>query len=83
MERRVSGHPPVSGRIAVMNPVDPDESDIGVFDDWQWHVQGSFPKDRPPEQAYVHIGVFGSDGCMPPGTSEIIYNDSENSDIRE
>jgi hypothetical protein len=41
-----------------MNPVDPDESDSGVFDDWQWHVQGAFPEDRSPEQAYVHIGVF-------------------------
>jgi hypothetical protein len=28
------------------------------YDDWTWHTEGMFPKDQPPEQAYVHIGVF-------------------------
>jgi hypothetical protein len=41
-----------------MDHVDSSDSDSGVFDDWQWHVEGSFPADSPREQAYVHIGVF-------------------------
>ena len=28
------------------------------FDDWKLHVNGIFPKDQPPEQGYVHIGLF-------------------------
>jgi hypothetical protein len=28
------------------------------YDAWSWHTEGSFPKDQPPEQGYVHIGVF-------------------------
>jgi hypothetical protein len=28
------------------------------YDAWRWHTEGSFPKDQPPEQGYVHIGVF-------------------------
>lgn len=34
--------------------------DEGVFDDWQWHLEGAFPKGRAPEHAYVHIGVFAA-----------------------
>jgi hypothetical protein len=28
------------------------------YDLWQWHTEGAFPKDQPPEQGYVHIGIF-------------------------
>ncbi|HEX7490733.1 MAG TPA: hypothetical protein VF337_03400 [Candidatus Limnocylindrales bacterium] len=28
------------------------------YDSWRWHTEGSFPKSQPPEQGYVHIGVF-------------------------
>ena len=28
------------------------------FDLWAWHTEGNFPKDQPPEQGYVHIGMF-------------------------
>jgi hypothetical protein len=31
---------------------------LAEYDDWRWHVEGHFPKDQPPEQGYVHIGVF-------------------------
>jgi hypothetical protein len=41
-----------------MNAETPDAPGGDVFDDWQWHVEGAFPPDQPPEQAYVHIGVF-------------------------
>jgi hypothetical protein len=29
-----------------------------TLDDWRWHVEGSFPAGRAPEQGYVHIGLF-------------------------
>ena len=32
--------------------------DENVFDDWQWHLAGSFPREGAPEQAYIHIGIF-------------------------
>lgn len=28
------------------------------YDDWKLHIQGAFPKDRLPEQGYVHIGLY-------------------------
>jgi len=28
------------------------------YDDWRWHTEGRFPKDRLPEQGYVHIGMY-------------------------
>lgn len=28
------------------------------YDLWRWHTEGAFPKDQPPEQGYVHIGMF-------------------------
>jgi hypothetical protein len=37
---------------------DSEESEAGVYDDWQWHVGGAFPQGRSPAQGYVHIGVF-------------------------
>jgi hypothetical protein len=43
-----------------MNPEDPsspDDSEI-EYDLWRWHTEGTFPKDQPPEQGYVHIGMF-------------------------
>jgi hypothetical protein len=36
----------------------PDEESPLEFDRWRWHTEGAFPKDQPPEQGYVHIGVF-------------------------
>ena len=35
-----------------------EEQALAEYDDWRWHVEGKFPKDQPPEQGYVHIGVF-------------------------
>ena len=35
-----------------------EEEALAEYDVWRWHVEGSFPKDRPPEQGYVHIGVY-------------------------
>ena len=28
------------------------------YDRWKWHTEGEFPKDRMPEQGYVHIGIY-------------------------
>ena len=28
------------------------------YDVWQWHTEGTYPKDQPPEMGYVHIGMF-------------------------
>jgi len=28
------------------------------YDRWKWHTEGAFPKDRLPEQGYVHIGMY-------------------------
>ena len=36
----------------------PDEDAPIEYDRWLWHTEGAFPKDQPPEQGYVHIGVF-------------------------
>jgi hypothetical protein len=36
----------------------PDEDAFLEYDRWSWHTEGTFPKDQPPEQGYVHIGVF-------------------------
>jgi hypothetical protein len=36
----------------------PDEDAILEYDRWSWHTEGTFPKDQPPEQGYVHIGMF-------------------------
>lgn len=43
-----------------MNPEDPPGKEPSVieYDLWQWHTEGAFPKDQPPEQGYVHIGMF-------------------------
>jgi hypothetical protein len=43
-----------------MESPQPNESDVGVYDDWQWHTGGAFPAGRPPEQGYVHIGIFAA-----------------------
>jgi hypothetical protein len=47
-----------SGYDRRMNPETPPPPENDVFDDWRWHVEGAFPAGRPPERAYVHIGVF-------------------------
>jgi hypothetical protein len=36
----------------------PDEDAVLEYDRWTWHTEGAFPKDQPPGQGYVHIGVF-------------------------
>jgi len=36
----------------------PEEESVIEYDLWRWHTEGAFPKDQPPEQGYVHIGVF-------------------------
>lgn len=43
-----------------MNPEDPPGQDTSEieYDLWRWHTEGDFPKDQPPEQGYVHIGMF-------------------------
>jgi hypothetical protein len=43
-----------------MQPEDPSvvEPSAIEYDVWRWHTEGAFPKDQPPEQGYVHIGVF-------------------------
>jgi hypothetical protein len=35
-------------------------SDAAVieYDRWSWHTEGKFPKDLPPEQGFVHIGLY-------------------------
>jgi len=41
--------------------MDSSRTDIApedIYDDWQWHLGGSFPADAEPTQAYVHIAVF-------------------------
>ena len=35
-----------------------EEPSVIEYDAWRWHTEGAFPKDQPPEQGYVHIGVF-------------------------
>ncbi len=35
-----------------------DEDEVLEYDLWRWHVEGAFPENQPPEQGYVHIGVF-------------------------
>jgi hypothetical protein len=39
-------------------PDDGSEAPEATLDDWRWHVEGSFPAGRDPEQGYVHIGLF-------------------------
>jgi hypothetical protein len=34
------------------------DDEVLEYDLWSWHTEGTFPKDQPPEQGYVHIGVF-------------------------
>jgi hypothetical protein len=34
------------------------DSSVMEYDVWRWHTEGKFPDDQPPEQGYVHIGVF-------------------------
>jgi hypothetical protein len=36
----------------------PDDDQVLEYDLWSWHTEGAFPKDQPPEQGYVHIGIF-------------------------
>lgn len=36
----------------------PADESIIEYDLWRWHTEGAFPKDQPPEQGYVHIGIF-------------------------
>jgi hypothetical protein len=36
----------------------PEEPSVVEYDLWRWHTEGVFPKDQPPEQGYVHIGMF-------------------------
>ncbi len=31
---------------------------MAVYDKAKWHFGGDFPKDLPPYQGYVHIGLF-------------------------
>jgi hypothetical protein len=40
------------------DPTPVQEPALAEFDVWRWHVEGQFPKDRPPEQGYVHIGMY-------------------------
>lgn len=35
-----------------------EEEAMAEFDVWRWHTEGRFPKDQPPEQGYVHIGMY-------------------------
>jgi hypothetical protein len=50
------------------------DGQAGTFDDWRWHVEGQFPTDQAPEQAYVHIGLFvawlACRGLLDPGWVE-------------
>jgi hypothetical protein len=43
-----------------MNQQEPpvEDSSMIEYDLWKWHTEGDFPKDQPPEQGYVHIGMF-------------------------
>jgi len=34
------------------------EPELLEYDLWRWHTEGKFPADQPPEQGYVHIGMF-------------------------
>jgi hypothetical protein len=43
---------------ATREPTLAEERALAEYDDWHWHVEGHFPNDTPPEQGYVHIGVF-------------------------
>ena len=56
--------------LATQEPTPAEEPALAEFDDWRWHVEGRFPKDAPPEQGYVHIGVFvtwlNSRGLLDP-----------------
>jgi hypothetical protein len=36
----------------------PGEPSVIEYDLWRWHTEGDFPQDQPPEQGYVHIGMF-------------------------
>jgi hypothetical protein len=38
--------------------MEPEEPSVIEYDLWRWHTEGVFPKDQPPEQGYVHIGMF-------------------------
>ncbi|MGD0862473.1 MAG: hypothetical protein ABSA21_06885 [Candidatus Limnocylindrales bacterium] len=33
-------------------------SPVVEYDQWRWHIEGKFPSDQPPEQGYVHIGLY-------------------------
>jgi hypothetical protein len=35
-----------------------DDRALAEYDDWRWHIEGQFPHDQPPEQGYVHIGIY-------------------------
>ncbi len=43
---------------AADEPASAEAQALAEYDDWRWHVEGNFPKDQPPEQGYVHIGVY-------------------------
>lgn len=47
-----------SSRLRYDRPMQPDEDPTLEYDAWHWHTEGVFPEDQPPEQGYVHIGVF-------------------------
>jgi hypothetical protein len=36
----------------------PEATSVIEYDLWRWHTEGAFPADQPPDQGYVHIGVF-------------------------
>jgi hypothetical protein len=40
------------------DPAMTDDAGMIEYDQWRWHIEGSFPEDRPAEQGYVHIGLF-------------------------
>jgi hypothetical protein len=35
-----------------------EDEALAEYDVWRWHIEGKFPKDQPPEQGYVHIGMY-------------------------
>ena len=49
---------PLRQSPATHEPTPAEAPALAEYDDWRWHVEGRFPKDAPPEQGYIHIGVF-------------------------
>jgi hypothetical protein len=39
-------------------PMTDDGTQTIEYDRWEWHTAGKFPKKLPPEQGFVHIGLY-------------------------